>query len=112
MNHWVTVDVIEVGEDPGLQLGLGGDTAMAKDRARHLGEETLDESEPRAVLGREHEAQPAFRLAIGPRLGLLGDRGRVVVEDHLDRGVGGIGGVKPLEEADELARAVAVLEVQ
>ncbi len=34
----------------------------------------------------------------------------MVVEDHLDRGVGRVGGIELLEEADELARAVAILD--
>ncbi len=33
----------------------------------------------------------------------------MVVEDQLDGGLRGVGGVELLEEADELARAVAVL---
>ena len=32
----------------------------------------------------------------------------VIVEDHLDRGVGRIGGIEKLEEFDELAAAVAL----
>ena len=34
----------------------------------------------------------------------------MVVEDQLDGGVGRVGFIEPLEEADELARAVAVLD--
>src|SRR5271157_5875192 len=83
---------------------------MTKHGSRHFGEEALDEIEPGAVLGREYKGEAAFWLGREPRLGLLGDVSGVVVEDQLDRGVGGISGVEPLEEADELARPVAILD--
>ena len=35
---------------------------MAEHGAGHLGEKALDEIKPRAVLGREHEAEPALAL--------------------------------------------------
>ena len=43
------------------------------------------------------------------RLGFPGDMRGMVVEDQLDRGTGRIGGIEPLEESDELAGAVALL---
>ena len=45
-----------------------------------------------------------------PSHGLLGDVGGVIVEDQLDRGAGRIGGVEKLEEIDEFAAAVAILD--
>ena len=36
----------------------------------------------------------------------------MVVEDQLDRHVGGISGVEPLEEADELTRPMAIFDAR
>ena len=83
---------------------------MAQNRSSKLGEEALDEVEPRAVLGREGEFEAADGLIGHPSLGLLGDVRRMIVEDQLDRRVGWIGGVEKLEEFDEFAAAVAVLD--
>lgn len=58
----------------------------------------------------EHQGEAAFRLSRQPSLGLLGNMSRVVVEDQLDGGVGGIGRIETLEEADELARPMAILD--
>ena len=45
-----------------------------------------------------------------PLVGFLGHMRRMVVEDDLDSCVGRIGGIKLLEEADELARAMAIFD--
>src|ERR1700720_3592584 len=45
-----------------------------------------------------------------PNLGLLGDVCGMIVEDQLDRSMGRIGGIDELEEFDEFAAAVAVLD--
>ena len=45
-----------------------------------------------------------------PGSGLLGDVRGMIVEDHLDRRVGRIGGVDKLEEFDEFAAAMAILD--
>ena len=45
-----------------------------------------------------------------PSLGFLGDVRRMIVEDQLDRRVSRIGGVEKLEEFNEFAAAVAVLD--
>ena len=89
MDDRVGVDVIEIGEDAGFEFGLGCDADVAEHRARHLGEESLDEIEPGAMLWGEHEGEPALGLAADPGFGLLGDVRRVIVEDHLDGGGGG-----------------------
>ena len=58
----------------------------------------------------EHEGEATRWLRRDPGLGLLGDMGGMIVENQLDGGVGRICGVKPLEEANELARAMAILD--
>ena len=68
-----------------------------------LGEEALDEVEPRAVLGGEGEFELTGRLLGEPSPGLLGDVRRMTVEDQLDRRMAPIGGVEELEECDEFA---------
>ena len=83
---------------------------MAQDRAGELGEEALDEVEPGAVFGREGECEAARRLSSEPGLSFSGDMRRVVVHDHLDRRAGWVSGIEKLEEFDELAAAVAVLD--
>ena len=89
MDDGVTVELIEVGDNPGFELGFGGDPDVAEHRSRHLGEETFDKVEPRTVFRREYEGETALWLAGNPGLGLLGDMGGMVVEDQLDGGVGG-----------------------
>src|SRR5258707_15571 len=81
---------------------------MTQCRAGELGEESLDQVEPGAVLGREGKFETTVRLGGEPGLRLLGDVSRVIVEDQLDRGVGRIGGVEEFQELDELAAAMAV----
>jgi hypothetical protein len=62
------------------------------------------------MLGREGELETAERLIREPSLSLLGDVRGMIVEDQLDRRMGGIGGVEKLEEFDEFAAAVAILD--
>src|SRR5215471_19772409 len=93
-----------------IELLFGSDADVTQDGAGELGEETLDDVEPRAVLGREGEREAARGLFGKPGLRLLGDVGGMIVEDQLDRRVGRISPVEELEEFDELARAVPVLD--
>jgi hypothetical protein len=83
---------------------------MAQQGAAQLGEEALDEVEPRAMLGSEGEREAACGLLGEPGFGLPGDMRGMIVEDEVDRGVGRIGFVEPLEEFDELAAAVTVFD--
>ena len=62
MDDGITVEVIEIGHDPGLEFGFGCDADMAKHRARHLGKEALDKIEPGAVFGGKHQAESSLRL--------------------------------------------------
>src|SRR5450631_3674312 len=83
---------------------------MAQDRACELGEEALDEVEPGAVLGREGELEAARRLNGEPSSGFFRDVRRMVVEDQPDRRTGRISGIEKLEEFDEFAAAVTLLD--
>ena len=56
---------------------------MAQDRTGELGEEALDEVEPRAVFGREGEREAARWLSSEPGLGFSGDMRRVIVQDQI-----------------------------
>ncbi len=51
MDDGVSIEVIHGGHDAVLELLFGCDADMAQHRAGELGEEALDEIEPRAVLG-------------------------------------------------------------
>ncbi len=62
------------------------------------------------MLWSEGEFEAAGGLICEPSLGLLGDMCGVIIENQLDRRVGRIGGVENLEELDEFAAAVAVLD--
>src|SRR5208337_2089040 len=93
MDDGVSVEVVACGPDAVLELLFG-----------------CDEIEPGAVLGREDEFESTCRLLGEPSLGLLGDVRRMIVEDQLDRCVGRVGGIEELEELNEFAAAVAVLD--
>src|SRR5487761_2152287 len=81
MDDGVAVEFVEIGNNPGFELGLGGDTDVTEHRSRHLGEKALDKIEPRTVFRREHEGEATLWLAGNPGLGLLGDMSGMVVED-------------------------------
>ena len=107
MNHGIAIDEFDSGHDAILEFLFGCDTDMAQDRTRELGEEALDEVEPRPVLGRECELKAAVRLGCEPGLGLSRDMGRMIIEDQVDYRRDRIGGIEELEEFDELAAAIA-----
>jgi len=73
MDDGVSVELIHGGHDAVLEFLFGCDADMAQHRAGELGEETLDEVKPGAVLGREGEFEAAGRLLGEPSPGLLGD---------------------------------------
>src|SRR5262249_12624224 len=68
------------------------DADVAQDRTRQLGEEALDKIEPRPMRRREGEGKAPDRLRGKPARSLARDMGGMVVENDLDRGVGGGGG--------------------
>src|SRR6202007_674047 len=106
----MAIEFIHGGHDAVLEFLFGCDADMAQHRAGELGEEAFDEIEPGAVLGREGELEAAGRLLGEPSLGRLGDVRGMIVEDQLDRRMSRIGDVEKLEEFDEFAAAVAVLD--
>src|ERR1700740_2472879 len=59
---------------------------------------------------REGEGKAANGLRRKPARGLRRDMGGMVVENALDRGVGGVGGVEELEKLNEFPTAVAFLD--
>src|SRR5215831_5649726 len=59
---------------------------------------------------REGEGKAANGLRCKPARGLTRDMGGMVVENDLDRGVGGVGGVEELEKLNEFAATVAFLD--
>jgi len=95
----IAIEFIHGGHDAVLEFLLGCDADVAQHRAGELGEETLDEVEPRAGLGREGEFETSGRPAGDPGLGLLGDVGGMIVEDQLDCRMGRIGGVEKLRNS-------------
>src|ERR1700752_3736110 len=110
MDDGFSVEVIEVGEDPGFELILGCDAKAAKHGSSHLGEKAFNEVEPRAMFRSKNKGEAALWLGGNPRLGFLGDVGGMVIEDQPDGGVRRISGVKFFEKPDELPRAMAVFD--
>ena len=106
----MAVEFIHGSHDAVLEFLFGCDADVAQHRACELGEEALDEIEPRTVGGRESEFEAADRLIGEPSLGLLGDVCGMIVEDQPDRRMGRIGGIDELEEFDEFAAAMAILD--
>ena len=110
MNDWFLIEVIHCGHDAILEFLFGRDADVAQDGAGELGEETFDEVEPGAVLGREGEVETVRGLLGEPGLCLFEDVRGMIVEDQLDRGAGRIGGVEKLEKFDEFTAAMAILD--
>jgi hypothetical protein len=59
MDDRISIDVVDAGHDALLKFVFRGHPDMAQDGAGELGEETLDEVEPGAVLGSEGELKAA-----------------------------------------------------
>ena len=108
VNHRMLVDIIHGSHDAILEFVFARDANVTQDRAGQLGKEPIDNVQPRTVLGYEGEFEASCCLLSEPGFGLLGDMRGVIVEDHLDRGMGRIGCVDQLEKFDEgRDRAVA-----
>ena len=110
MNDGIAIEEVDGCQDAIPELLFGRDADMAQHGAGQLGEEALDEVEPRAMLGSEGELEAAIGLLGEPGFGLPGDMRGMIVQDKVDRRVGRIGFVETLEERDELAAAMAVLD--
>jgi hypothetical protein len=108
VNDRFLVEVLHGGHETILEFLFGFDTDVTQHRASELGEEALDEIEPRAVRGREGELEAADRLLSEPCIGLFRDVRGMIVEDQLDRCVSWIGGIDKLEKFDEFAAAMTV----
>ena len=110
MDYGLAIEMVHGCHDAILEFLFGLDADMAQHRAGELREEALDEIEPGTVLGREGEVETVRGLLGEPGLCLFGDVGGMIVENQLDRRMGRIGGIEKLEEFDELAAAMAILD--
>lgn len=88
MHDGILIEQVDGGHEPLLEFLFGGDADVAQDGAGELGEEAFDQVEPRAVLGREGESEPAGGLLGEPSLRLPGDMRGMIVEDQVDRRMG------------------------
>src|SRR5271165_3024884 len=80
MDDGVSVELVHGSHDALLEFLFGCDSDVAQDRAGELGEETLDEIEPGAVLGREGEFESTVTgTAAPPRLWRSAER-----DSHFD----------------------------
>src|SRR5579864_1628407 len=108
VNNRFLIEVIYGGHETILEFLFGFDAHVTQHRTSELGEEALDEIEPRAVRGREGELEAADGLLSEPGFGLFGNVRGMIVEDQLDRCVSWIGGIDKLEKFDEFAAAMAI----
>src|SRR5215475_8576679 len=108
VNDGFLIEVINTGHDAIPEFLFGFNTDVAQHRASELGEEALDEIEPRAMRGCEGELEAADRLLCEPGVGLFRDVRGMIVEDQLDRGVSWVGGIQNLEKFDEFTAAMTV----
>src|SRR5689334_18480366 len=77
----VAVEIMDELHDALFQLVFRADADVTEHGAGGFGEEPLDEIEPGAVLGGEHEPKASFRSRRQPSLGLLRDVRGVIIED-------------------------------
>ena len=108
MDDGVAIDLVDTSHDALLQLVFRCHPDVTQDRAGELGEEALDEVQPRTMLGREGELEASRWSRVEPGFCFSRYVGGMIVEDQLDRGAGRISGVEKLEEVDELSATVAV----
>ena len=71
MNDRFLIEVIHGGRETILEFLFRFDADVTQHRASELGEETLDEIEPRAVRGREGESESTNSLLSEPGIGLF-----------------------------------------
>ena len=110
MNDGIAIEEVHGGHDAIPELLFGRDANMAQHGAGQFGEEALDEVKPRAMRGSEGELEAARGLVGEPGFGLLGDMSRMIIQDEVDRRVGGIAFVEKFEKLDELPTAVALFD--
>ncbi len=110
MDDGIAIDVVDGGHDSVLEFLFGRNADVAQNGACELREEALDEIEPGAVLRGEDEGEAPFGSLGEPGLGFPGNMGRVIVEDELDRSRRRVGGVELLQEGDEFAGPVSLLD--
>src|SRR4029077_9923382 len=110
VDDWASVNVIDGSHDAVLEFLFGSHADVAQNGAGELGEETLDQIEPGAVLGRKGELKAALGLGGEPCFRLLGDVCGMVVEDQLDGGICRIGSIEQLEKFDELTAAMSIFD--
>ena len=75
MHDRLLVDVIDGGQDALREFLFGDDAYVAQHGAGELGEEALDEVQPRAMLRSEGKFEAALRLCREPGFGFLGRMG-------------------------------------
>jgi len=82
---------------------------VAEHGASSFGKEALDEVQPGAVFWGEDELEASLGSSGEPGLGFPRNVGRVIVEDDLDRGCGGVGGIEDVEKLNEFAATMTIL---
>ena len=98
MDHRITVEV----------FNKFGDAFASTCALRQRGCDEARSGRPWQI-GGEHELEAARGSRRQPGLGFAREVCRVIVENDLDRGRGGVGGIEQAEEFDEFAAAMAIL---
>ena len=83
MDDRLLVDVVDGGQNALREFLFGDDAYVAQHGAGELGEEALDEVQPRAMLRSKGKFEAALRLCREPGFGFLGRMGGMIVEDNL-----------------------------
>ena len=104
------VHLIDTHQDALLEFVELSDPDVAQERSGHLREGRLHESEPGAVLG-GMDVHEASRLACQVSHGLLEDVGTVAIQRHADDRLARVVLMQAFEQGDELAAAMARLDV-
>jgi hypothetical protein len=79
VDDWLAIDVADEGHQALPEFVFGGDADVAQHRTRQLGEEALDEIEPRTMRRCEREGKAADGLRGEPARSLARDMGGMVV---------------------------------
>src|SRR3979411_3404460 len=106
MDDGMAIDVVDAGHDAFFELVLLGDPDVAQDRASELGEESLDEVQPRTMLGREGEREASRWSSVEPGSCFSRYVGGMIIEDQLDRGPGRRNGAERREQFGALSDVV------
>ncbi len=109
MHYRSGIDFGDPAQNSLFEFGLGVHPDLPQERVRHLAKERFDQIEPRTMLGRVNITKAVgSRCQVGARL--LGDVGRMIIQNNPNRHPGRIMGVQVFEQRDEFPAAMTLLD--